>query len=197
MSRPRPPPIPGSTLIVAFNYGGKAEITDATRLIARDVAAGTPQSRRHHRGHHRACALYPWPPRSRPDHPHQRRTAHFQFPALAGGLFGIRLRRRKLARFRRGQFLAGARDLFPARPALWWHRGEIALTNPGDPPTDPTRKSPPHLGRSRPPLRLRPGPDRHHRNDALSGRLSVRARGRHRLCRRLSRMGNHGDAQAR
>ncbi|MDB5537927.1 MAG: isoprenyl transferase, partial [Devosia sp.] len=30
----------GLTLIVAFNYGGKAEITDATRLIAREVAAG-------------------------------------------------------------------------------------------------------------------------------------------------------------
>ena len=30
----------GLNLIVAFNYGGKAEITDATRLIAREVAAG-------------------------------------------------------------------------------------------------------------------------------------------------------------
>jgi undecaprenyl diphosphate synthase len=30
----------GLTLIVAFNYGGKAEITDATRIIAREVAAG-------------------------------------------------------------------------------------------------------------------------------------------------------------
>ncbi|MGV8956056.1 MAG: isoprenyl transferase [Cypionkella sp.] len=30
----------GLTLIVAFNYGGKAEITDATRAIAREVAAG-------------------------------------------------------------------------------------------------------------------------------------------------------------
>ncbi|MEO5807190.1 isoprenyl transferase [Devosia sp.] len=31
----------GLTLIVAFNYGAKAEITDATRQIARAVAAGT------------------------------------------------------------------------------------------------------------------------------------------------------------
>src|SRR5262249_39931236 len=31
----------GLNLIVAFNYGGKAEITDATRAIARAVAAGT------------------------------------------------------------------------------------------------------------------------------------------------------------
>jgi undecaprenyl diphosphate synthase len=30
----------GLNLIVAFNYGGKAEITDATRVIARAVAAG-------------------------------------------------------------------------------------------------------------------------------------------------------------
>ncbi len=30
----------GLTLVVAFNYGGKAEITDATRQIARAVAAG-------------------------------------------------------------------------------------------------------------------------------------------------------------
>jgi undecaprenyl diphosphate synthase len=30
----------GLVLIVAFNYGGKAEIADATRKIARDVAAG-------------------------------------------------------------------------------------------------------------------------------------------------------------
>lgn len=30
----------GLNLIVAFNYGGKAEITDAVRAIARDVAAG-------------------------------------------------------------------------------------------------------------------------------------------------------------
>ena len=31
----------GLNLIVAFNYGGKAEITEATRAIARAVAAGT------------------------------------------------------------------------------------------------------------------------------------------------------------
>lgn len=31
----------GLTLIVAFNYGGKAEITEAVRRIARQVAAGT------------------------------------------------------------------------------------------------------------------------------------------------------------
>ena len=30
----------GLNLLVAFNYGGKAEITDATRAIAREVAAG-------------------------------------------------------------------------------------------------------------------------------------------------------------
>lgn len=31
----------GLNLIVAFNYGGKAEITEATRLVAQQVAAGT------------------------------------------------------------------------------------------------------------------------------------------------------------
>jgi undecaprenyl diphosphate synthase len=30
----------GLVLVVAFNYGGKAEITEATRRIAREVAAG-------------------------------------------------------------------------------------------------------------------------------------------------------------
>ena len=76
----------GLTLVVAFNYGARQEITRAARRIAEEVAQGRmlpaditmdmigAQSRRTRHS------------RSRSGHPHQRRTAAVEFPALAVGL---------------------------------------------------------------------------------------------------------------
>ena len=46
--------------------------------------------------------------RSRPLHPHRRRSAHQQLPALAGGVFRARLHRLPVARLRRGGARRGA-----------------------------------------------------------------------------------------
>ena len=76
----------GLTLVVAFNYGARQEIARAARRLAVEVAAGrlsaddiTPERL----GALSRCARHS---RSRRDHPHQRRAAAVEFPALAGGL---------------------------------------------------------------------------------------------------------------
>ena len=74
------------TLVVAFNYGARQEIA---RAAAR--ARGQGQGRRarsvgDHRRPDRPEPRRARPARSRPHHPHQRRAAAVQFPALAGGL---------------------------------------------------------------------------------------------------------------
>jgi undecaprenyl diphosphate synthase len=76
----------GLTLVVAFNYGARQEIARAARRLAIEVAEGrlsadevTPERL----GSHLARSRHS---RSRRDHPHQRRAAAVQLPALAGGL---------------------------------------------------------------------------------------------------------------
>ena len=76
----------GLTLVVAFNYGARQEITRAAQRIAEEVAQGriSPSdvtmemvgARSRRAGH----------ARSRSHHPHQRRAAAVEFPALAVGL---------------------------------------------------------------------------------------------------------------
>jgi hypothetical protein len=75
------------TLFVAFNYGGRAEILDA----AARFEGGDEEE-------FRGAALRARDARPRPDHPHQRRAAALQLPALAVGLLGARLPRRAVAR---------------------------------------------------------------------------------------------------
>ena len=76
----------GLTLVVAFNYGARQEITRAAQRIAEEVAEGSLQARRHHDGNRRRLSRRAGYPRSRSHHPHQRRAAAVEFSALAVGL---------------------------------------------------------------------------------------------------------------
>ncbi len=97
-------------LTVAINYGGRDEILRATRRVAEAVRAGllraddiTPETIEDASRHRR-------PARSRPDPAHVGRVPGVGLPALAVGLFGIRLRRHPLAGLhRRDVRRAGAR----------------------------------------------------------------------------------------
>ncbi len=70
-----PTPTTRITLFVAFNYGGRAEILDAARAFQGGDEAGLSQA-----------ALRTGDARPRSDHPHQRRAASLQLPAVAVGL---------------------------------------------------------------------------------------------------------------
>ena len=99
------------TLQFCCNYGGRAEILDATAAIASDVAAGQAPPRQDRRG-----TVPPVPRRAgcsrrRPVGAFLGRAAAIQFPALAVGLCRACLSRHALARFRPAASLACLRNL--------------------------------------------------------------------------------------
>ena len=104
----------GPQLLVAFNYGGKRRSPTPCRRSPGAWRAVTA-ARGDHRANDRRRALHSGHPRSRPDHPYQRRTTFLEFPALAERLRRTRLRRLQLAGFRRGSLPGRARRLFRAR----------------------------------------------------------------------------------
>ena len=114
------------TLTLALSYGGREEIAHAARELAKAVAAGPhPPRRRDARGAARAHAE-PHRRRSRSRHPHRRRAAHLELPALRPRLRRALLRRRALARLRRGGPLRGGRELPGPRASLRARRREPA-----------------------------------------------------------------------
>ena len=108
----------GLTLVVAFNYGARQEIVEAARALARQAAEGKldPAAidadlfamRPGRCGH----------PRSRSHHPHLRRAASFELPALAGGLRRTGLPADPLAGFRPCRVPVRAGAICGAREAL-------------------------------------------------------------------------------
>ena len=87
-------------LVVAFNYGARAEIARAAQRMAAAVAAGdlaVSAVTADKLASYPRCARSA---RSRSHHPHQRRAAAVEFPALAGGLQRARVRPDLLAGFR-------------------------------------------------------------------------------------------------
>ncbi len=89
------------TLVIAFNYGARAEIAARRaaprrtgRRPARSAPADITPERLRKRARHQRHS------RSRRSHPHQRRDPAVELPALAGGLYRACLHRRLLARFR-------------------------------------------------------------------------------------------------
>ena len=85
---------------------------------AKMCKAGKLAARRRRRG-----AVQPPPAdrraaRSRPRHPHQRREAHQQLPALAVGLCGAGLPRAAVARLHQGRSRGGDPRIPPPRPAV-------------------------------------------------------------------------------
>jgi undecaprenyl diphosphate synthase len=93
----------GTNLTIALNYGGRDEVTRATRGWP---MTWPPESSTRATSMTRPSALprHLCPARSRPRDPHQRRGADLELPALAVGLCGIRVHRHALARFHPEEF---------------------------------------------------------------------------------------------
>ena len=106
------------TLQFCVNYGGRAEIVDATRAIARAVAAGDLNPAKIDE---RTIADHldePGPARRRPVHPHLGRAAHLELPALAVGLRRTGVPRHAVAGLRPARPVGGLPGLRAAGPAL-------------------------------------------------------------------------------
>ena len=77
----------GTTLSIAFNYGGRAEIVDAVKDARRARSrAGTLRPGAHQRGDDRRTALRGRHAAARPADPDERRAADLELPPLGGGL---------------------------------------------------------------------------------------------------------------
>ena len=99
------------TLTMCVNYGGRAELADAARAIAREVAAGRLNP---DRVDERTFAEYLYVPElagRRHGLAHVGGAAAAQLHALAGGVLRDGLHRRALARRRPAGAVAGDRDL--------------------------------------------------------------------------------------
>ena len=102
------------SLWIAFDYGGRAELVEATRrLIEAGVRAG---GRRRERA--RGAAVRAGAARSRPADPDLRRAPALELPPLAARLRRARLRRDALAGLRRGRPPRRARRLRDPAAAL-------------------------------------------------------------------------------
>ena len=153
------------TLFVAFNYGGRAEILDAAQRFT-----GT------HEEEFRALPVRARDARPRPDHPHQRRAAAVQLPAVAVRLLRAGLPRRAVARLHAAR---RSRSRSPSTPRAGaasaggeGRRWPADRHTPGEPPAAPTRPATPAARRARP--RARPAPPRAERA-ARRARTSARA----------------------
>ena len=105
-------------LTVAINYGGRDEILRATRRIAEAVRRRGAEARRHHRRDDRRPSRHRRAARPRPDPQDLRRVPGVGLPALAVGLFRVRLRRDPLAGFHRRALRRPGQRLRPARAPL-------------------------------------------------------------------------------
>ena len=105
-------------LVIAFNYGGRDEIVRAARRIAEAAARGDLAERSRHAGGLCRLSRHGRHSRSGSRHPHQRRAAPVEFPALAGGLQRTRLPALLLARFHARASRRGAPPIRRARAAL-------------------------------------------------------------------------------
>ena len=102
------------TLNVAFNYSSRSEIVDAVRAYVDD---GNSLAELDEEGL-ASLSLHRGPARPGPAHPHRRRPAHQQLPALAGGLRGALLLRPLLAGLRSGRPRRRHRRVRPPRAAV-------------------------------------------------------------------------------
>ena len=86
------------TLTFAFNYGGRAELVDAVRAIAREAAAGRLDPDEDRRADDRPAPLRARHARSRPARAHVGRVPDLELPAVGARVLRARLHRRALAR---------------------------------------------------------------------------------------------------
>ena len=92
----------GLTLVLALNYGSRAEITDAVRAIAEKVTAGELDPRDIDEETISRPPLHRRHARPGPADPHRRRDAREQLPALADQLRGVVRQPGAVAGLRRG-----------------------------------------------------------------------------------------------
>jgi undecaprenyl diphosphate synthase len=109
----------GISLVIAFNYGARDEMVRAVREIAEAVRSGDMDPASITETTFAGLYRHRRDTRSGSGDPHQRRATAFQFPAVAGGLCGIRLHALPLAGFRSGRLSRGAERVWQAGPPLW------------------------------------------------------------------------------
>ena len=85
------------TLTFAFNYGGRAELTDAVRAIAARGRARTPPGRRHRREDDRPAPLRARHARPGPHGAHLGGVPDLELPVVGERVLRVRLHRRPLA----------------------------------------------------------------------------------------------------
>ena len=105
------------TLNMCVNYGGRAELADTARSIAREVAAGRLNPDKVDEKTFARHLYVPELGRRRHALADVGREPAVQLPALAGGVRRAGLHRRPVARRRPPGALEGDRDLRPAGPA--------------------------------------------------------------------------------
>ena len=88
----------GMTLTIAFNYGGRKEVVDAVKQLAREVQAGTLKPSKIDDERDRVAAVLARHARPRPADPHERRDAHVELPAVGARLLGAVVHAGVLAR---------------------------------------------------------------------------------------------------
>ena len=109
----------GMVLTLALNYGSRTELVDCfNALVQRGVAQWRHRAPEGRRALHRAASLYQRPARTRSRHPHQRRNAAQQLPAVAGGLRRDLRHRDAVARLPRHAIAGSHRGLPEARAPL-------------------------------------------------------------------------------
>ena len=106
------------TLNMCVNYGGRAELADTARSIAREVAAGRLNPEKVDEKTFARHLYVPGARRRRHALAHLGGEAAVELHALAGGVRRAGLHRHPLARRRPAGAVAGDRDLRPARPAV-------------------------------------------------------------------------------
>ena len=116
------------TLTMCVNYGGRAELADTARSIAREVAAGRLNPEKIDEKTFARAPLRPRAVRRRPGLAYVGGAAAVELHALAGGVLRVRLHRRVVARRRSPPPLAGDRDLCPPRSPLRRRRSR-SVTN--------------------------------------------------------------------
>ena len=109
----------GLTLVMALSYGSRIEIVDAVRRISEEGEARQARSGRHQRAGHFRSSLDAEHSRPGSAHPHQRRDAREQFPALADFLRRTRHHADALAGFPQAAIFRRAGGIRAAAPAVW------------------------------------------------------------------------------
>ncbi len=124
------------TLNLAIDYGARREIGDAVRALAREVNEGLRDRRLHRRTRRREPPLHRRIARSRSRHPHRRRVAAFELPALPSRVRGVLGDAHVLARLWRRRTV-GRTERFRRAPAPLRHvapspeRGTVGMTSDG------------------------------------------------------------------